>query len=401
MPDVEQGREQNVQPIEITLDPLQLMLAALAGYARGIRGGAYEQLPRGYITYRDFTPALELRALDYWLHFGEAILITQADQSFLIHVPSIYDILLTFSTSFKERQAPSLEAFQNYIKQVALQIAATATESRRSAAVMTNFSRLSVGEQREGMALFRHAYAGIILVHSLSQPTIDACAQILPSLGSESLHRRFWIEQRDGALSMQKQFPIDAPQLESFFDDYYWEDKVFPDPDGPNILQFLPRPPRPERQVDAEDDLPPIEPAVAPPPIAVDEDAVKIVPKAELGKRYALYRTLGCKQVVRPKKVFGKEEHNYFGYLIKTQKGTWLIVVDCDTRGHAAYICIIDPNDPFRWIIDVQKPRMELRRIEARRHQPDPPEDEAPTYVGREFHDETFEQRMMRRYEQD
>jgi hypothetical protein len=389
-----QGTGTKPEPIEIRLNPGQLLRSTVNGFAREIRGWELEDLPRGFIVYREYTPPLELRALDYWLRFGERLLVEQGEQSFWIVVPDIHDILLAFHAEHKDLQGENVQLLWAFFVR---SLPPGDGSPLRMQDLLDRFFDLSPAAQAEGILLLRRNYAGGMLAHSFAQPCLDACARILRILPPESKERPFWDKQLQGAETILGQFPAERNRWQAIFDRYYWEEGVVPAPGGPEIIRFLPPAPRVRREDNA--DVPIINPA-PPPLVNLDEDAVQVVPIEVAGRRLAFYRTLGCKRVVRPKKVFGKEEHNYFGYLFRTKKGKWLIVIDCDTFSFAAYIIEIDPNDPFRWIVIVQLPRKELRRIEAARHQPDPPEDEAPGFVGRENHDETFEARMTRLYEE-
>ena len=201
--------------------------------------------------------------------------------------------------------------------------------------------------------------------------------------------------QVDEANRPRAKYRVDSPLSTRALEEYYWEGAACPQPDQPGVVRFLPPHPR-RRQEEVEEEAEEEGRQVIVPPFLQEGD-IRVIPPAEAGRCFALYqRTFGCKMVIRPRRLFGKEEHNYFGHLVKTRKGTWLLIVDCDAYGQAAYIFLIDPNDPLRYVLDVQLPRSELIRILSQRQGAILPEDKARTFIGREVHGATFEDRMQR-----
>lgn len=388
-------------PIQINLYPLQLLTAMVRHYAKTIRGAEYETLSDQHIVYREFDPPLRLNPADYWPKFEETIEVVQGAKRYLIKVPTFVAVHEAFLGSHAELAKEFVGQYHNFMERMYVYCRDSQGVNRRQE-VLQRFQELAPEEQEEGIALVRTNWARGLLGNSFGRECLE---RIPPFLKKYPLHADapYWRKQLIEANRLCRAFPVDQEMYKSVFDRYY---SGLPGTGDPNVIQFLPRPPREKRLHEEVLEEPLIEAPVIRPPMQLEEDAVRAVPILEAGRRFSFYKTLGCRRVLRPKKIFGKEEHNYFGYLVRVIKVDtptglrqiiWRIYVDCDTFGCAVYIFDIDPNDPFRWIHDVQIPRKELRRIEALRHAPQPPdEDEAPTYFGREVHDKTFEQRIKR-----
>ncbi len=395
--DTPEGEDQT-PPIEIYLDPLQLLIAVEAGFARDAPGTDFEStLPRGYIVFREFSPALELRGLDFWTRFGESVLVTKDGRRYLVQVATFLDVHHVFLNEYVQLSAQSMERLRSFLVRMEAYLGVSASPNRRRDVLM-RYHELKPADQAEGVALLRANFARGKLANSFADHCTVHFAELLRAHPQDA-HWAQWREQMQEGSKAKAEFARNSPLVIRALEQYYWEGAACPAPGHPGVLRYLP-PSRSERP--GEEDGPPIEPPIEPPPVAVEEEDVRVIPPAEAGKRFEFYqRIFGCKVVVRPRKLFGKEEHNYFGYLVKTRKGTWLLIIDCDKYGCAAYICQINPNDPLRYIRDVQKPRYELLRIKAARTEAEPPEDKAPTFVGREVHDETVGERMERRWQED
>jgi hypothetical protein len=386
--------ERGVPPIEIYLDPVKLHNAAEAGFAREAPGADFEKdLPRGYIVFREFSPPLELRGLDYWLHFDETFQVSHGARQYLVKVPSFADVYRQFDDIY----LPPAQKFNaNYRRFLERQFEYLDMPegTDRLQQFLLRYHELMPPDQAEGIRLVREAFARAKLTNSIGQLTMAYLSALSKAKPQDREFERWQGEIKAYAKFMEA-FAIDEPLYAELFVKYYWEGAAIPVPEHPGIIRYLP--PSPGERHEGEN-WTPVDPPIDPP----EDDAAVVIPPAEAGKRFQFYqRVFGCKVVVRPRKLFGKEEHNYFGYLVKTRKGNWLLIVDCDKAGCAAYIFQIDPNDPLRYIQDVQLPRQELRNIKAARCEANPPEDRAPSYVGREFHDETIESRMERRWKED
>ena len=120
LPENTVGGEAATPPVEIVLDPLQLLTAAEAGFARETPGASFEsQLPRGNIVYRNFSPPLELKGLDYWLRLDETIAVSTEGTRYLVKVPPFTEMHQIFLGIFAQQSMRSGEKLLAFLDRAA------------------------------------------------------------------------------------------------------------------------------------------------------------------------------------------------------------------------------------------------------------------------------------------
>lgn len=157
-------------------------------------------------------------------------------------------------------------------------------------------------------------------------------------------------------------FKQELPLFKQVFDYYYWDRTT---PPSEAMQQFLP----PGSWPRAEAEPPPEEPQTLElTDTEVERDDARVDPT-----RFDFYKMqLHCRQVVEPTGWW--HAHKYVAFVILTTGGQWVAVLDCATKGNAAYLFLVgdaaptapvntatgDSQQQPNWVADAVKTKHQL-----------------------------------------